>query len=117
MIMIQDSINKLKLLGRMPDSSEDDISSERIDEYVKYIKETQKPINEEEARILVTLFPEYELFGVESSLLHLFETVYNQISLNTYEEIIESCPSEEWKETLQQRLKKEINTILKETNY
>jgi hypothetical protein len=103
--MIQETIKKLELLGRMPDSSEDNISSEKIDEYATLIKEAKVPVNQKEAEILIKLFPEYELFGIEWSLLHLFETVYNSIPLEIYKSIIEKCPSEEWKDTLLTRLK------------
>ena len=102
--MIQRTINRLKELGRMPNSSEDDLSAEKIDEYAKLIKETNKPINWEEAKILIKLFPEIELFGVEWSLLHLFETIFGHVPLDDYKKLIDECPSKEWKEQLTDRL-------------
>ena len=106
--MVQETIKRLKELGRMPDSSEDNIPSDRIGEYVELIKKTNKPINWEEAKILIMLFPEYELFGIEWSLLHLFETIFSQISLDDYRKLIIECPSEEWKDTLKTRLNNKL---------
>ncbi|MCD8044702.1 MAG: hypothetical protein LUH10_16840 [Tannerellaceae bacterium] len=103
--MIQETIQKLASMGRMPDASEDNLSSELIDEYAPLIHASVKPINREEASILITLFPEDELFGVEQSLLHLFESIYHTIPLDEYKSIIEKCPSDEWRETLLKRVR------------
>ena len=101
---MQKSIELLKNMGRMPDESTDDLSSERIDQYAALLKQIEPPITLEEAEILVQLFPEYALFGVEWTLLHILEKA--QISFpEKYEQLIEKCPSIEWRNTLKARLK------------
>jgi hypothetical protein len=105
--MVQETIKKLEELGRMPDESENNLSSQLIDEYARLTGLVKKPINIEEAKILIKLFPESGLFGVEWSLLHIFESVYNKIPDAEYINIIEECPSKEWKETLIERLQNE----------
>lgn len=102
--MIQEAINKLERLGRMPDESNENLSSEEIDEYGRLIKEVIKPISLEDARVLIKLFPERGLYGVEWTLLHIFESVLVNISVDDYERIIKECPSEEWRNTLKTRL-------------
>ncbi len=102
--MLQENIKKLEELGRMPDESENNLSNQLIDEYAQMIDNAKKPINIEEAKVLIKLFPESGLFGVEWSLLHLFETILGHISIDDYKKLIEECPSEEWKEQLTDRL-------------
>ena len=60
--------------------------------------------NYEEAKILVRLFPESGLFGIEWTLLHLFESIFTQIEESKYIQLMAECPSEEWDKTLRQRL-------------
>jgi hypothetical protein len=47
---------------------------ELVDRYAKLLASIQKPVTDEEARVLVTLFGPDECFGVAWSLLHLIET-------------------------------------------
>ena len=70
---MQKSIELLKIMGRMPDESTDDLSPEMIDQYAALLKQIELPISFEEAEILIQLFPEYALFGVEWTLLHVLE--------------------------------------------
>lgn len=107
--MIQKAIEELQSLGQMPDASDDTISDELIDKFTSLIGSVKRPINKDEAEILITLFPQEALYGVEWSLLSLFESVYGSISLDVYKEIIKKCPSEEWRETLEIRLNNSIN--------
>ena len=81
---IQNEIKKLEELGRMPDESQNNLDSKIIDLYADLLKNTEKPVNFEEAKILVKLFPEFGLFGVEWTLLHLLESVCSEIDENKY---------------------------------
>jgi hypothetical protein len=102
--MIQEGITKLMLLGRMPDESEDKLSSKQIEEYANLLEKIKTPINIEEGYILIKLFPEHSLFGIEWTLLHLIESIYAHTEILTYKNLIEECNSVEWKEILLKRL-------------
>lgn len=104
--MIQEKVEKLKLLGPMPDESSNDISGKLVDEYADLINSVKKPISLEEAKILIKLFPPVALFGVEWSLLHLIESIYKDISYSEYQELLNECNSEENKFLLLERVKK-----------
>ena len=100
---IREEIKKLGELGRMPDETEDDLSNELIDLYASLLKRVGKPLNLEVAKIIIRLFPESGLFGVEWTLLHLFETVF-PMEEDEYVRLISECPSKEWRERLLARL-------------
>jgi len=104
--MIRDEIIELKKLGRMPDESNDDIPDDVIDKYDELLESIEKPINKEEANELIKLFPDISLYGVESALLHVFESVLTskQILTDDYIILINRCPSHEWKQNLNDRL-------------
>jgi hypothetical protein len=99
---MQPATLQLKALGRMPDESDETLTSERIDAYAKLLKEVKKPVSREDAAALIGLFPESGLYGVEWTLLHLFESVQSA-NRAEYEALIAHCPSEEWRNTLQIR--------------
>ena len=103
-MIIRKEIKELEKLGRLPDESENNLSSETIDLYADLFKSIEKPVNYEEAKILVRLFPESGLFGIEWTLLHLFESIFTQIEESKYIQLMAECPSEEWEKTLRQRL-------------
>jgi len=100
---IRNEIKELEKLGRMPDESEDNLSSELIDTYASLLRSIEKPVNLEEAKILILLFPETGLFGVEWTLLHLFESIFFNIEEDKYIQLIAECPSKEWHENLKIR--------------
>ena len=100
---IRNEIKRLEELGRMPDESEDNLSSELLNLYASLLHSIEKPVNREEAKILIRLFPESGLFGAEWTLLHLFETIFS-IEEDEYIRLIAECPSKEWRETLTARL-------------
>lgn len=104
---IQPEILELEQLGRMPDESDDTITEEQINKYAQLLEQIKKPINLEEANVLVKIFPITSLYGVEFTLLHVFESVLKneQITIQDYESLILNCPSIEWQETLNERLK------------
>ena len=101
---IRNEIKEIEKLGRMPDESENDLSNELINLYADLLHKIEKPVNWAEAKILIKLFPESGLFGVEWSLLHLFETIFPCEEIEEYVQLIAECPSEEWREHLLQRV-------------
>ena len=102
-MIVRKEIKKLEELGRMPDESEDDLSRERSGLYANLLDSIEPPINLEEAKILIRLFPESTFYEVEWALLHIFETV-SQIEEDKYIQLISQCPSKEWREILLIRL-------------
>ncbi|MDO4229358.1 MAG: hypothetical protein Q4C98_06055 [Capnocytophaga sp.] len=105
--MIRNEILKLKEIGRMPTESDADDNDEKIDElieqYDELISSIEKPINFEEAEVLVSLFPDGFFYDMQWGLLHLFEACILSVSQEQYQKLIDQCPSKEWKENLQIR--------------
>ena len=104
---VQNKIKRLEELGRIP-NEEDNLVNELVDEYFELVLNIEYPINYEEAKILIQLFPETEFYELESSLLHTFETIYKQIDETTYRDLINLCPSEYWRTELITRLENGI---------
>lgn len=102
---MQKAVTELLELGRMPDESDDNITSEQIDEYAKLLGAAETPVSPEEAAVLITLFPETALYGGEWALLHKIETALAEMGPDEFEKLFSACPSEEWRETLHMRLK------------
>ena len=103
---MQEAIIKMQALGRMPDESADSPPEAVVDAWQTLLEEIETPISKEEAEILVTLFPEEDLFELGWSMLHILETVLSQhiISAQEYRTLIQKCVSAEWRETLELRL-------------
>ena len=55
---MQDSVRRLKALGRMPDAREDDPDAETVERYDQLLSQVQAPLTQEEAEALIELFPE-----------------------------------------------------------
>jgi len=100
---IRKEVRELEELGRMPDESEDELSREKSGVYASLLDSIEIPVNWEEAKILIRLFPESTLYEVEWTLLHIFETVF-PFEENKYVKLISQCPSKEWREILLVRL-------------
>ena len=101
-MIVRSEIKKLEELGRMPDESDDSVSVEMLNLYKNSLHNVAKPVNYEEAKILVRLFPESGCYGGEWTLLHLFESIF-PIEENKYVQLIAECPSKEWRERLTER--------------
>ena len=93
---MRNEILQLKDLGRMPNESIND--SDSIDELVNQI---QLPISFDEAMVLVQIFPENAFYDLQWSLLRLVESVC--VDDDRYIQLINSCPSQEWRDTLNTR--------------
>lgn len=102
---MQDAIIKLKALGQMPDSLEDDVTEEIIERYDNLLSNVKIPITKAEAEVLINIFPKSSMYEVEWMLLGLVESYFTaERSSAEYRELITGCPSKEWRETMQVRL-------------
>ncbi|OJX32664.1 MAG: hypothetical protein BGO86_10415 [Chryseobacterium sp. 36-9] len=98
-------ILKLKEMDRMPDESGNDDESTNllVEKYNQLLTTIQKPINIEEGKALISLFPETAFYDLQWDLLQLVESLYGNIDDKSYINIINECPSAEWKEALLNR--------------
>ena len=101
---MRNEILQLKDLGRMPNESINDPDSidELINAYDTLLEQIQLPISFDEAMVLVQIFPENAFYDLQWSLLKLVESVCVDDE-NKYIQLINSCPSQEWRDTLNAR--------------
>ena len=101
---MRNEILQLKDLGRMPNESINDPDNivEVIRSYDELLKRIQLPISFDEAMVLVQIFPENAFYDLQWSLLKLVESVCVDDE-NKYIQLINSCPSQEWRDTLNAR--------------
>lgn len=69
---MQEAIARLVELGRLPDERERDVAKLEVLESV--LKEVRRPISDDDARALTTLFGSDGCFGAAWTLVHLIET-------------------------------------------
>ena len=95
---MRNEILQLKDLGRMPNESINDSDSidELINAYDTLLEQIQFPISFDEAMVLVQIFPENAFYDLQWSLLRLVDD-------DRYIQLINSCPSQEWRDTLNAR--------------
>ena len=98
-------IKELKRLGQMPtESIQDDYTiMDKIKQYDELLSKIELPIDYDEAIVLVKLFPEGFFYDLHWDLLKLIESILPNISEEKYLDLINECPSPEWKELLTQR--------------
>ena len=101
---MRNEILQLKDLGRMPNESINDTESidELVNTYDALLEQIQLPISFDEAMVLVQIFPENAFYDLQWSLLKLVESVCVDDE-NKYIQLINSCPSQEWRDTLNAR--------------
>lgn len=94
-------ILKLKDLGRMPNESANDPDSivDVIRSYDELLGQIRQPISFEEAEVLVQIFPKSSFYDLQWDLLKLVESVILSDD-NKYIQLINTCPSQEWKDML-----------------
>ena len=100
---MRNEILQLKDLGRMPNESINDTESidELVNTYDALLEQIQLPISFDEAMVLVQIFPENAFYDLQWSLLRLVESVC--VDDDRYIQLINSCPSQEWRDTLNAR--------------
>lgn len=96
---------ELQKLGRMPNESinDDESIDDIINSYDSILDKISFPVTYEEAEILIRLFPENAFYDLQWSLLKLIESLIQLIDNEKYRNLIDKCPSKEWKEALNNR--------------
>ena len=94
-------------LGRLPNVSINDPDNivEVIRSYDELLERIQLPISYDEAEVLVQIFPESSFYDLQWDLLKLVESVIRIDDANKYIQLINACPSQEWKDVLNIRYK------------
>lgn len=111
-INMRTEILQLKDLGRMPNESINDTESiiDVIKSYDELLEQIQLPISYDEAEVLVQIFPESSFYDLQWSLLKLVESVILIVDNDKYIQLINTCPSREWKELLNKRFQNYLNS-------
>ena len=101
LITMRKEVLELKKIGRMPTETLEDTEGilSLIEEYDSLISNIESPISLEEAKVIISIFPEGFFYDLHWDLVRLIESFLMQ-SEQQYLEIINQCPSEEWKEVL-----------------
>ena len=102
---MREEIKELRKLGQMPTEliQNDETIMDKIKRYDELLSKIVLPIDYDEAMVLVKLFPEGFFYDLHWDLLKLIESILPNISEEKYLDLINECPSPEWKELLAQR--------------
>lgn len=105
--MIRQEFLELQKTGRMPNESiNDDASIDTlINLYDAILGKITLPITYEEGKILIKLFPENAFYDLQWSLLKLIESLIKTTDNERYINLINVCPSQEWRNILNIRFK------------
>ena len=97
-------ILELKNIGRMPTETLEDTEDilSLIEKYDAVISNIESPISLEEAKVIISIFPEGFFYDLHWDLVRLIESLLTQDEQG-YLEVINLCPSKEWKEVLNTR--------------
>lgn len=101
------AILQLNDLGRMPNESINDTDEiiEVIRSYDDLLEQIQLPISFDEAEVLVQIFSDSSFYDLQWDLLKLVESVIRIDNGDKYIQLINACPSQEWKDVLNIRYK------------
>lgn len=99
---MQWAIDELKTLGRMPDSTDCEPPEELVGRFEELLEKVKLPLTAAEVEVLMRTFPESTMYEVEWGLLRLVESY--AVSNPGYRQLIDICPSGEWRETMAIRL-------------
>ena len=104
LIIMRKEVLELKNIGRMPTETLEDIEGilSLIEKYDSLISNIESPISLEEAKVIISIFPEGFFYDLHWDLVRLIESFLWQ-NEQQYLKIINQCPSEEWKEVLNTR--------------
>jgi len=97
-------ILELKNIGRMPTETLEDTEDILllIEKYDAAISNIESPISFEEAKVIISIFPEGFFYDLHWDLVRLIESLLTQDEQG-YLEVISLCPSKEWKKVLNTR--------------
>ena len=95
---------ELKNIGRMPTETLEDTEDilSLIEKYDAVISNIESPISFEEAKVIISIFPEGFFYDLHWDLVRLIESLLTQDEQG-YFEFINLCPIIEWKEVLNTR--------------
>jgi len=104
LITMRKEVLELKNIGRMPSETLEDTEGilSLIEKYDSLISNIESPISLEEAKVIISIFPEGFFYDLHWDLVRLIESFLWQ-NEQQYLEIINQCPSEEWKKVLNTR--------------
>ena len=73
---VREKVLRLERLGPMPAEGSDEATQDRIDQYNHLVESISKPVSDDEAHVLVKLFPRGNetFYGIAWGLLHLVES-------------------------------------------
>ena len=102
---MDNSLEKLKLLGKMPNEDLDNDSQDILDlsnKYRKLLMQIKEPISIETGYTLLSFLPSKRFYGLEFEILSKIETIElnNEEQMKSYENLINSCPNEEIRDNL-----------------
>ena len=102
---MRNSLEKLKLLGKMPNENLDNDSQDILDlsnKYREVLMEIEEPISIETGHALLSFLPSKRFYGLEFEILSKIETIElnNEEQMKSYENLINSCPNEEIRDNL-----------------
>ena len=99
---MRQEVIELRKLGPLPpsDRAVRENLQELFDKYGMLIMSVSKPVTDEEARVLITIFGSDEGFGLAWSLVHLIESAPGWPLADCLRD-----PNNEWIQRLRQRLK------------
>lgn len=72
--MIRDEVKRFVALGRLPSESDESLSVDQVDRRQAMLGQITRPVSDDEAKLLVTVFGDDDAFGLAWALLHLIET-------------------------------------------
>ena len=98
---MQENIRELEKMGPLPSyqTAMQPGMSERVEGYTRLLLSIQKPVTDEEARVLARLFGPDDCFELEWTLVHLVETAPGWPLWDCLQDT-----SNEWIQMLRQRL-------------
>lgn len=104
LIIMRKEVLELKKIGRMPTETLEDTEGilSLIEKYDSLISNIESPISLEEAKVIISIFPEGFFYDLHWDLVRLIESFLWQ-NEQQYLKIINQCLSEEWKEVLNTR--------------
>ena len=102
---MKNSLEKLKLLGKMPNEDLDNDTQDILDlsnKYRELLMEIEEPISIETGYTLLSFLPSKRFYGLEFEILSKIETIElnNEEQMKSYENLINSCPNEEIRDNL-----------------
>ena len=102
---MRNSLEKLKLLGKMPNEDLDNDTQDILDlsnKYRELLMEIEEPISIEMGYVLLSFLPSKKFYGLEFEILSKIETIElnNEEQMKSYENLINSCPNEEIRNNL-----------------